>query len=98
MRIAVPHSLPRDEVRRRMHDRAGDLTGLLPGAMAQVSATWPDPDRMDLAVTALGKAIAIRVEIEDTALAFTVELPDALSFAEPLIRGAIEDKGRKLLG
>ena len=97
MRIAVPHSLPRAEVRRRMHARADEIAGLFPAGMAEVAVSWSGEDRMDLAVQALGQALAVAIEIEDSALAFTLELPGALSFAEPMIRGAIEAKGRKLL-
>ena len=97
MRIAVPHSLPREEVRRRMHDRADEIAGLFPAGMAEVTTHWASEDRLDLAVNAMGKAIDVAIEIEDAALAFSIELPAALSFAEPMIRGAIEAKGRKLL-
>lgn len=97
MRIAVPHSLPREEVRRRMHARADEIAGLFPSGMAKVAVTWAGEDRMDLAVQAMGQAVAVAIEIEEAALAFTVVLPGSLSFAEPMIRGAIEAKGRKLL-
>lgn len=97
MRIAVPHRLGREEVRRRMRARADEIAGLFPSGMAEVTHSWAHDDRLDLAVTAMGKAIAVAIEIEDQALAFEIELPAALSFVEPMIRGAIEDKARKLL-
>lgn len=97
MRIAVPHSLGREEVRRRMHARADEIGGLFPAGMADVTTSWVSEDRLDLAVNAMGKAIAVMIEVEDEALAFSFELPGALAFAEPMIRGAIEAKGRKLL-
>ena len=97
MRVAVPHSLPREEVRRRMRERADEIGSLFPAGMAEVRPSWTNEDRLDLAVSAMGKAIAVAIEIEDAALAFEIELPAALSFVEPMIRGAIEEKGRKLL-
>lgn len=97
MRIAVPHNLPREEVRRRLRDRGGDIAGHIPGGMAQVTSSWPAEDRMHLAVTALGATVDGDVTIEDAQVVFTVTLPLALSFFEPVIAKAIEANGQKLL-
>ena len=97
MRVALPHSLGREEVRRRLHARSDEIAGLFPGGMAEVTASWPHEDRMALNVTAMGKTVAGAVEIGDNEVAFVIELPAALSFFEPVVRGALEDKGRKLL-
>jgi hypothetical protein len=97
MRIALPHSLGREEVRRRLHARSGEIAGLFPGGMAEVAVGWPHEDRMSLDVTAMGKTMAGAVEISEHEVAFMIELPAALSFVEPLVKSAIESKGRKLL-
>lgn len=97
MRIALPHSLGREEARRRLHARSGEIAGLFPGGMAEVAVSWPHQDRMALDVTAMGKTVAGAVEIADHEVAFVIDLPATLSFIEPLVRGAIENKGRKLL-
>jgi hypothetical protein len=97
MRIALPHSLGREEARRRLQSRSGEIAGLFPGGMAEVEVSWPHEDKMALDVTAMGKTVAGAVEIGEREVAFVIELPAALSFVEPLVRGAIESKGRKLL-
>jgi hypothetical protein len=97
MRIALPHSLGREEARRRLQTRSGEIAGLFPGGMAEVAVSWPHEDKMALDVTAMGKTVAGAVEIGEREVAFVIELPAALSFVEPLVRGAIESKGRKLL-
>lgn len=97
MRVAVPHSLSREEVRERLRSRSGEIAGMFPGDMAEVAVSWPHEDRMGLDVTAMGKTVAGAVEIGDNEVAFVIDLPAALSFVEPLVRGAIESKGRKLL-
>ena len=97
MRIAIPHSLPREEVRQRLKSRSHEIADFVPGGMAEVTTVWPTEDRLDLTVSAMGKAIESRIEIEDGQVVFSVELPAALSFVEPMIRGGIEAKGRKLL-
>jgi hypothetical protein len=97
MRIAVPHTLGREEVRRRLHERLPEVSDLFPSGLAQVEAGWAGEDRATLMIRAMMQEVSGSIDIEDTQLVFTVNLPPALSFIEPMIRGAIEDKGRKLL-
>ena len=97
MRIALPHTLGKDEVRRRLQGRAHEIADFIPGGMAEVEVAWPGEDRMTLNVGAMGQTVASEIEIEERQVVFTVTLPPALSFVEPLIKGAIEKKGRKLL-
>lgn len=97
MRIPIRHSLPREDVRQRLKSRMHEIADFMPGGMADVTTDWPSEDRFDLTVTAMGIAVASRIEIEEEQVVFTVELPAALSFVEPMIRSGIEAKGRKLL-
>lgn len=96
MRIAIPHSHPRAEVRQRIRSRSHEIADFLPG-FATVQTDWPSEDRMALNVGAMGQAIDGTVEIEDGQVVFTVNLPGALAFVEPMIKAAIKDKGQKLL-
>ncbi|MFN3516598.1 MAG: polyhydroxyalkanoic acid system family protein [Novosphingobium sp.] len=96
MRLAIPHTLGRDEVRRRMHLRSDELAGLLPGG-AQVDITWPLEDRMALAVKAMGQSLTGTIDVTETELVFDFALSGALSFVEPLVRDAVEQKAQKLL-
>ena len=97
MRVPIPHSLGKDEARRRLKARSGDLAGMMPGGMADVTVTWPEEDRMALVVTAMGKQVHAAVEVGDSAATVIVDLPMALKFFEPMIRGAVEKNGQKLL-
>lgn len=97
MRVPIPHSLGKDEARRRLHARSGELAGMMPGGMADVQVSWPDEDRMTLAVTAMGSSVNAAVEVGDSAVTVIVDLPGALKFFEPMIRGAVEKNGQKLL-
>lgn len=96
MRVAIPHSHSREEVRRRMQERSGEIADLVPGGAA-VEVSWPNEDRMDFAVSAMGKTVASHVEIGEHEIAIVIDLPPALAFVEPMVRGAVEAKGRKLL-
>ena len=97
MRVPIPHQLGRDEARRRLHARSGELTGMMPGGMADVTITWPSEDRMDIAVKAMGKLVNAAVEVGDSNVVVEVDLPLALKLLEPMVRGAVEANGRKLL-
>jgi hypothetical protein len=48
-------------------------------------------------VSAMGQQVSTLVDIEDEAIIFQLDLPPALSFVEPMIRGVIAEKGQKLL-
>ncbi|WP_144096357.1 polyhydroxyalkanoic acid system family protein [Croceicoccus sediminis] len=97
MRVAVPHSLPKAEVRRRLNDKQDSISGFVPGGMADIETSWASEDRMVMTIRAMGQELTGNVDIEDAAVVFTIDLPPALSFVEPMISGAIEQKGRKLL-
>lgn len=97
MRVPIPHNLPKEEVRQRLKTRSPEIRDAIPGGMADVTTAWPTEDCMTLGVRAMGQSIDGRVLIEDRQVVFEVDLPLALSFVEPLIRGAIESKGQKLL-
>lgn len=98
MRVAIPHDLPREEVRRRLRDNTHKLAGHIPGGMAQVTSNWTGEDRLHLQVAALGATVDGDVVIEDRQVVFQVTLPSALSFFEPMVAKAIEANGTKLLG
>ncbi len=97
MRVALPHELGKDEVRRRLKERSHEIADYIPGGMAQVSTGWADEDCMTLNVSTMGQSIDGQVEIEDDQVIFVVELPAALSFIRGMLEGAIRKNGTKLL-
>ena len=97
MRVAIPHDLPRDEVRRRLRERSPEISNYVPGQVANVRTSWPNEDRMDLSVNAMGASIDGRVLVEESQVVFEVDLPLMLAFVEPMVAGAIRENGQKLL-
>jgi len=97
MRMNFPHSLGREELRRRLKEHEADIAQIAPAGMAEVTTSWPSEDRMALNVTAMGKTIAGAIDISDDELAFEFDLPMALSFVGPMLRSAVEPKVAKLL-
>lgn len=96
MRLAFPHSLGRDEALRRIREHEADIANVAPG-MADVTTSWPSPDRLELEIAAMGKAIKGAVEVADSEVVFDFDLPQSLSFASGMIKAALEPKARKLL-
>jgi len=97
MRVAIPHQLGRDEVRRRLQSRGHEIADHIPGGLAEVSTAWEGEDRMTMTITAMGQKLRGAVDIEDDQLVFDIALPLALSFVEPMVEGAIRQQGQKLL-
>jgi len=97
MRLTIPHTLSAEEVRHRLRSRTHELADHIPGGMAEVSANWPNEDRMLLGVTAMGQQVHGQIDIEPGQIVLDLALPAALSFLEPMISGAIRKQGQKLL-
>ncbi len=97
MRVAVPHSLAKEEVRRRLDTKQDSIASFVPGGMADIETEWASEDRMIMTIRAMGQALTGNIDVEDSEVVFTIDLPPALSFVEPMIQGALADKGRKLL-
>lgn len=96
MRVPIAHSLGKEEALRRLHARSGEIEKMLPGG-GKVAVTWPREDRMALGVSAMGSRLDAAVDVSETEIVIELALPGALKFVEPMIRGAIEQNGRKLL-
>jgi hypothetical protein len=101
MRVSIPHTLGKDEVRRRMAARLGDAEdkarGML-GSLATVETTWADEDTLALVVSAMGYAIPCTATIAEESLDFEVAIPAGAGFARRMIESAVREKGERLLG
>jgi hypothetical protein len=97
MQVPIPHSLGRDEARRRLRANSHKMADGFPGGMAQVDTSWPSEDRMAMSIQAMGQSVVGHIDIEDSQVVLTVDLPPALGFIEPLVAGAIKQSGQKML-
>ena len=101
MRVSIPHTLGKDELRRRIAARLGDAEdkakGML-GSLATVETTWTDEDTLALMVSAMGYTIPCSAAITDSTLDFEVEIPAGAGFARRMIEAAVREKGEKLVG
>ena len=97
MRVTLPHSLGKDEVRRRMHEHGHEIADYFPAGMATVENTWPNEDRMNLMVNAMGQRIEGGVDIGEDHVVIEMDLPAMLSFLRGTIEGAVKKHGGRLL-
>ena len=85
--IDIPHRLGREEAKRRLQSRVGELAGHIPGGAADVRTSWPAEHRMDLRVAALGQVVAAVLDVEESVIRLKLQLPPALGFmAGPIAR------------
>ena len=97
MQVPIPHSLGREEARRRLRDNSHKMADAIPGGMAQVRTDWPSEDRMTLDIIAMGQVLAGHIDVSDSQVVLHVDLPPALGFLEPIVEGAIRQQGQKML-
>jgi len=97
MQVAIPHSLGREEVRRRLSSSTHQIADAIPGGMAEVQTDWVSEDTLSLAITAMGQVMNGRIDIRDTDVLFDIDLPPALGFIKPIVEGTIRQAGQKLL-
>lgn len=97
MQIAIPHQLTREEVRRRFKEGSHQIADSIPGGMADIATSWPSEDQMDMAINAMGQSMNGTIVISETQVIFSVDLPPALAFIEPIVENAIRQQGQKML-
>lgn len=101
MRVSIPHTLGKDELRQRITVRLGQAEekaqGLL-GSLASVETRWADEDTLDVVVSAMGYTIPCSAAITEASLDFEVEIPAGAGFARRMIESAVREKGEKLVG
>jgi hypothetical protein len=95
--IDIPHTLSREEAKRRMAARVGKLASHIPGGAATVTHSWPSADRMLLTVSTMGIEVPCTIDAEDTRLRVTVNLSGMLSLMTGPIAAVIRSQGERLM-
>ena len=95
--IELPHTLGRDEARRRIKARIGELPAHIPGGAAVVHSSWPGEHRMLLDIAAMGQSGSATVDVEDRLVRVSLVLPPLLGFMSGAIATAVRARGSKLL-
>jgi len=97
MRVALPHSLGKDEVRRRMHKHADEIGSFFPAGLAKVTTGWPNEDRMTITAEVMGQSIPGGVEIREHEVVIEMDLPLLLSVMKGPLEAAVRKEAGRLL-
>ena len=93
--VDLPHSLGKDEARRRIANNIHRLQDHIPGG-ANVESGWTG-DQLNLRVQALGDSVQSTIDVEETKVRVRILLPGMLGMFSGVIRAALQKKGSVLL-
>ncbi|MEA3067324.1 MAG: hypothetical protein QOK41_731 [Sphingomonadales bacterium] len=93
--VDLPHSLGKDEARRRIANNIHKLEEHIPGG-AQVQSGWAG-DQLNLDVAAMGQSVTATIDVMESKVHLKVLLPGMLGMFSGLIHGALQKKGHVLL-
>ncbi|MGB3710280.1 MAG: polyhydroxyalkanoic acid system family protein [Erythrobacter sp.] len=97
MRVSLPHTLGKEEVRRRMHAHGHEIANYFPPGMASVETSWPNEDRMSLLIVAAGQRIEGGIDVGEDFVTIELDLPAMLGFLGGTIERAVRRHGGRLL-
>ena len=95
IQVDLPHSLGKEEARRRIAANTHKLERQIPGG-AKVQSNWAG-DTLNLAVTAMGQAANAALTVEESCVRCRIELPGMLAMFAGPIQAALQAKGGELL-
>ena len=93
--VDLPHTLGKDEARRRIANNIHKLQEHIPGG-AQVQSGWAG-DQLNLDVAAMGQSVTATIDVKDKSVHLKVLLPGMLGMFAGVIQGALQKKGGVLL-
>ena len=93
--VDLPHSLGKDEARRRIANNIHKLQEHIPGG-AQIQSGWTG-DQLNLDVAAMGQSVNAQIDVMDNKVRLKVLLPPMLGMFSGIIQGALQQKGSVLL-
>ncbi|QIK78985.1 hypothetical protein G7077_08825 [Sphingomonas piscis] len=94
--VDLPHSLGKDEARRRIANNIHKLKDHLPGGASHTNATW-EGDEMRLNVGAMGQSIDARILVQEKVVTCRIVLPGLLGMFSGPIEAMLRSKGSDVL-
>lgn len=97
--VNIPHSLGKDEARRRIEEGFGQLRQQMTsgfGAMFSFQERW-EGDRLHFEGTGLGQKLTGRLDVHVDAVQIQLDLPEILAAIADRIAGKLQKAGQKLL-
>lgn len=93
--VDLPHSLGKEEARRRIANNVHKLQDHIPGG-AQVQSGWTG-DQLNLQVSAMGETVNATIDVQETKVHLKVLLPGMLGMFSGIVQAALQKKGNVLL-
>ena len=93
--VDLPHSLGKDEARRRIANNIHRLTEHIPGG-GHVESGWTG-DRLNLKVQAMGDSVQVAVDVQETKVHVKVLLPGLLGMFSGPFQAFLQAEGSVLL-
>jgi hypothetical protein len=97
--VNIPHSLGKDEARRRIEEGFGrmrqQMVGGL-GAMLAIHERW-EGDRLHFEGGSLGQKLTGRLDVFADSVRVEIDLPEILAAIADKIAGRLKTEGQKLL-
>lgn len=94
--INIPHQLGRAEARRRIETGWASMLRQLPVSGGGRSEHW-DGDRLTFSVAGLGQKISGAVDVMDTSVTLTIELPGILGALAGALKTRLQREAQLLL-
>ncbi len=96
--VRVPHSLGRDEVKRRLEAAVGRARDEFGEKIGDLDASWDGDERLRLLLSVMGMQIDSEVEIQASELLVRVQIPGMAGLFAGRIKQGIEERLGGLLG
>lgn len=93
--VDLPHSLGKDEARRRISNNIHKLQEHIPGG-AKVQSGWAG-DQLNLDIAAMGQAVTATIDVMESKVHLRVLLPGMLGMFSGMIQAGLQKKGGALL-
>jgi hypothetical protein len=97
--VNIPHTLGKDEAKRRIADGFGRMRQQLIGgigAMMSCQERW-EGDRLHFEAGGLGQKATGRLDVMDDTVRVELDLPEVLAALADKIAGKLKTEGQKLL-
>ncbi|MEO7276923.1 MAG: polyhydroxyalkanoic acid system family protein [Sphingomicrobium sp.] len=93
--VDLPHTLGKEEARRRIANNVHKLQEHIPGG-AQVNSGWSG-DQLNLDIAAMGQQVTATIDVQADKVKLRVLLPPMLGMFSGMIQAALQRKGDVLL-
>lgn len=94
--VDLPHSLGKDEARRRIANNIHKLSDHIPGGANHANSTW-EGDELHLSVGAMGQTVDARILVQEKVVTCRIVLPGMLGMFSGPIEAMLRSKGSSVL-